>query len=594
MRKITKFKKSIRAVSPVISALLMITIAVVASIVAYAYVTGYIGGQTDKAGNSVQLQSYSSQSNLVIYVQNTGQGLVHLKQDSSVYVNDNLKNIVRLDGNDVSSGELIPVNVGQTVELTIGYIPQPNEQLKIKIVTVEGTFMEASATAGNAISTTKYTVSYYPSTGGSIDPAGTISNYKLGSVQPISAHADSGYAFSSWTFAGALQINNPTSPSTTVTIGSDGSVIANFIVAANPKLVYTGAGQSFFVNAVSSALTIQRQDAQGNAITTSNLPVALSISGSTTGIFYSDAAGTNIITSTAIADGASSATVYYKDSTAGTPTITASASGYQPVATTFTIKSLNPSPTPTAAPSNGPTPTANPTNGPTPTANPSNGPTPTANPTNGPTPPPTENNKLVFVAGAPENLQTNTVSDIISVQRQDSIGTPLTTGTTSVTLSATAGTFYSDSACTTAVTTMTIGSGASTINFYYKCSTVGTQTLTATAANFDAATTTFTLTAQTPTTYTVTYAVNNDAYGTVNPSGTISNYIYGSQITITATAKSGYVFTGWTYSGNIVIADLSHKNNNESDNTGRRHNNRQLQSATNRQTSVQRQVQTNT
>ncbi|MCW3984672.1 MAG: type IV pilin [Candidatus Bathyarchaeota archaeon] len=86
MRKITKFKRSIKAISPVISVLLLIAIAVVAAIVAYAWVTGYIGFQSEKAGNSVLIQSFTSDGNLIVYVQNNGQGTVHLKHDSSVYV----------------------------------------------------------------------------------------------------------------------------------------------------------------------------------------------------------------------------------------------------------------------------------------------------------------------------------------------------------------------------------------------------------------------------------------------------------------------------------------------------------------------------
>ena len=44
MRRITKIKRSVRAISPVIATLLMIAIAVAASFVVYAWVIGYIGG----------------------------------------------------------------------------------------------------------------------------------------------------------------------------------------------------------------------------------------------------------------------------------------------------------------------------------------------------------------------------------------------------------------------------------------------------------------------------------------------------------------------------------------------------------------------
>ncbi len=160
VKKITKMKSSIKAISPVISVLLLIAIAVVASLVAYAWIMGYIGGTTTKAGNSVVIQSFTTNGNLVVYVQNNGQGTVHLKQDSSVYVNTVLKNILRVNGNDVGTGTLIPISVGQTVSLTIDYVPQPNEKLTIKIVTVEGTTMQTAGSASNTGSQTPLSVTF--------------------------------------------------------------------------------------------------------------------------------------------------------------------------------------------------------------------------------------------------------------------------------------------------------------------------------------------------------------------------------------------------------------------------------------------------
>ena len=52
-----KIRKNIKAISPIISMLLMIAIAVVASLVVYAWVMGYIGYQTGKTGDAVQIQS---------------------------------------------------------------------------------------------------------------------------------------------------------------------------------------------------------------------------------------------------------------------------------------------------------------------------------------------------------------------------------------------------------------------------------------------------------------------------------------------------------------------------------------------------------
>ena len=81
MRKITKIRRSIKAISPIIATLLLIAIAVVASLVVYAWVMGYIGGSTNKAGMSISIPSFASDSasgNLIVYVQNVGQGVVQL------------------------------------------------------------------------------------------------------------------------------------------------------------------------------------------------------------------------------------------------------------------------------------------------------------------------------------------------------------------------------------------------------------------------------------------------------------------------------------------------------------------------------------
>jgi|WetSurMetagenome_2_1015567.scaffolds.fasta_scaffold465921_1 flagellin-like protein len=139
LRRVKKFRRSARAISPIISALLLIAIAVMAAIVTYAWVMGYIGDNTSKFEKSIDIVSYTSETNLMIYVQNTGQGTVHLKQDSSVYVNGVLKNIFKHDDIPVD-GSLIPIQEGLTVKIEVAYRNfQPSDSLKV--VSVEGIFM---------------------------------------------------------------------------------------------------------------------------------------------------------------------------------------------------------------------------------------------------------------------------------------------------------------------------------------------------------------------------------------------------------------------------------------------------------------------
>jgi VCBS repeat-containing protein len=149
MRKITKIRRSIKAISPVISVLLMIAIAVVASLVVYAWIMGYIGGTTTKTGQAIQIQSYAVSpdgTTLYVYVQNVGQGTVNFDPSACVYVNN--------EGKSASIGSN-SLNAGYTATLTItGLSLDVTKSVSIKVVTSGGTYMEASGvppvTAGGA------------------------------------------------------------------------------------------------------------------------------------------------------------------------------------------------------------------------------------------------------------------------------------------------------------------------------------------------------------------------------------------------------------------------------------------------------------
>lgn len=348
MRTITKIRRSIRAVSPVISVLLMIAIAVIASLVAYAWVMGYLGGQTDTVAKGIQLQSYTSKGNLVIYVQNTGQGTVHLGHDVSVYVNDVLRNILLVDDVDASAGQLdpIPIADGQTLKLVIDYIPQPNEQLRIKIVTLEGTFIEGSGKAGPQTSQVEVTFTKDPiSAVSTISPTGTQSYY-VGSVIQIKADVASGETLANWEASTpSIQINDDQATTSLATINAAGTITANFVSSSEPRLEFiTGASQPLEVNEMSQPITIKRlQDPSGSI--TVNLDTT-----SATGAFYASSSGGSPITTIDIASQGGTATFYYKDSVAGYPTLTISATGYASDTTKFTINAPQPTPTPTTSP----------------------------------------------------------------------------------------------------------------------------------------------------------------------------------------------------------------------------------------------------
>ena len=90
---------------------------------------------------------------------------------------------------------------------------------------------------------TQYQVSFAvsPSGSGTTAPSGT-DVWEDAGVIPISATANSGYAFSSWSATGSITIANPLSASTTATINGPGTITANFVVSTTIKLFPMGDG----------------------------------------------------------------------------------------------------------------------------------------------------------------------------------------------------------------------------------------------------------------------------------------------------------------------------------------------------------------
>jgi len=136
LKKINKIRRNVKAISPVISVLLMIAVAVVASLVAYAWVMGYMNFQTAKTGQAIQIQSVS-QTDAVVYVQNVGDGMVSFS-NPCVYVD----------------GTSYPVNAttakydqGVTVGFKLTGMAFVNgETYTIKVTTAEGTFSQVTKT----------------------------------------------------------------------------------------------------------------------------------------------------------------------------------------------------------------------------------------------------------------------------------------------------------------------------------------------------------------------------------------------------------------------------------------------------------------
>jgi len=136
MRLQTRIYRSIRAVSPVLSTLLMIIVSVASSLVTYAWVMGYVGFTATKAGNAVIQSAARDGNDLLVYVQNVGEGAVKLSEDSSVYIN----NVMR-----TASINPMILPEGQTATCTIPeYFTDGTRRVKVRVVCSSGTFTETT------------------------------------------------------------------------------------------------------------------------------------------------------------------------------------------------------------------------------------------------------------------------------------------------------------------------------------------------------------------------------------------------------------------------------------------------------------------
>ncbi len=290
VRNTTKFKRSIRAISPVIATLLMIAIAVVASLVVYAWVTGYMGNTTSKAGKAIQIQSFaSSGGNLIIYVQNVGQGDVELDKDQSVYVNNDLVSFS-------SATQRIPIPVGQTVELQTDEPYTAGTKVNIKVTTTDGTFMTATGipkTTNPTTPATTYAVDFVLGSGGlSMNPAAGPQN--VGGTITISATPNTNYVFDQWQSTGSIIITDPASASTTATVSGTGTITATFTYSPGTYQVTVTADPSAAIGGTFSVTytkggTVHTNEAQSTSWTEDvdvSTTVTVSNPGSITGYTF--------------------------------------------------------------------------------------------------------------------------------------------------------------------------------------------------------------------------------------------------------------------------------------------------------------------
>jgi peptidoglycan/xylan/chitin deacetylase (PgdA/CDA1 family)/FlaG/FlaF family flagellin (archaellin) len=132
-----RFQRAMHAISPVVAVLLMIVIVVASSLVAYAWTMGYIDTTTSKLDSALQIQSYFAEDgNLKIYVQNVGKSVLRFNPDSSVYVDNTIVSLLKVNEN--APPPTITLSPGETGSLIVGFDVASNSVVNIKIVTSTG------------------------------------------------------------------------------------------------------------------------------------------------------------------------------------------------------------------------------------------------------------------------------------------------------------------------------------------------------------------------------------------------------------------------------------------------------------------------
>ncbi len=538
MRNITKIKRSTKAISPVIATLLLIAIVVVASIVAYAWVMGFLGFQTERTDNQIQIQSYTYSGNLILYIQNTGQGTVNLKQDSSVYINDILKEIINVNDQAVAPGDLIPIAESQTIKIEINYKNfQPGD--KIKIVTVEGTTIENSGNNNGS---------------GNSNGGGTSNTYPTArfSFTPTSPTVDQTITFTDQSVAGSATINQwswnfgaTATPSSSATRNP----IASFSSIGDKTVTLTVTDSDGKTS--TSSKTFRVENTASSQAPTAEFTISTTNPALNQNVVFTDTSTANSGTITQwswnFGDGATSTlqNPVHSYSTSGEKTInlvvTDSNSKSASVTHTLTVSDteVNPTPNPnTYQVTFGVSPSGSGTVSPSGTNSYSAGSSVpiVATPNSGYTfsswtftgsiqitnPNSASTNAVIngagtitanFITSSTNKLAFSTINPAnrvlisgqpaqLAVQRQTSSGSPTTNGgSITVNLGATVGNFYSDPACTIQITNIGISNGQSTSStFYFKASTAGPSTITASATNYQPISTTFTVNAASQTT----------------------------------------------------------------------------------------------
>ena len=289
--------------------------------------------------------------------------------------------------------------------------------------------------------------------------------------------------------------------------------------AAASKLVFTTTAQTLTAGVTSGTITVQLDDSFNNVATATSTQTITLTTTSAAGQFRDNATGNTQITSVTIASGASSASFKYNDTLAGSPTLTASDSPLTAATQTETV---------TAAAAS----------------------------------------KLVYTTTA-QTLTAGVTSGTITVQLDDqfnNVATATSTQTITLTTTSSGGQFRDNATGNTAISSVTIASGASSASFKYNDILAGSPVLTVSDSPLTATTQTETVTAAaasklvyTTTAQTLTAGVTS---GTLtvqldDPFNNVATATSIQTITLTTTSAAGQFrdnATGNTQITSVTIA----------------------------------------
>lgn len=238
------------------------------------------------------------------------------------------------------------------------------------------------------------------------------------------------------------------------------SISRNYVIIAAPpsKLTFSTAPQTIPAGSCSGITTIRADDASNNVSA-----VAADTTVTLTGppaVFYSDASCTTTITSITIPGGTSSASFYFISNTSGTLGLTASAAGLTDGTQNETITSLALS-------------------------------------------------KLKYDTAA-QTVVAGTCSSAVTVTAADVFDNPvLVAAPVNVTMTGASASFFSDAACSTPLTGVTISAGTSSSSFYFKRNVVGVFPLDVSATSLTGASQNETIIAAPPDQLAITSPAQN-------------------------------------------------------------------------------------